>query len=216
MITHLHYDLHKLPRIDTPDGRLYETPSGKRYPSVTTVTGLLGKEAIIAWRNRVGNEEANRISTKAAKRGTRVHSLCETYLNNEHVEPNLVDYETWVEILPELKKIDNVCALESPLYSDHLEVAGTVDCIAEYNGKKAVIDFKTSARMKSRDDIHGYFMQCSAYAVAFEERTGVSVPNLIIIMAVDGQQTLVFHEKRDEWIGKFIELRKTYKETYKI
>jgi genome maintenance exonuclease 1 len=212
MIQHIHHDLQRLQRITTPEGRLYQTPSGKSYPSVTTITGLLGKEAIIAWRKRVGDEEANRISTKAANRGTKIHSLCESYLNNEHVEPDFFHKEMWNSILPELNKIDNVHCLESPLYSDHLQVAGTVDCIAEYEGKLSVIDFKTSKRIKSREDIHNYFMQCSAYAVAFEERTGISVPRIVIIMGVDDENTLIFKEKRDDWIGNFIELRKQYRE----
>jgi len=212
MIQHIHHDLQRLQRITTPEGRLYQTPSGNSYPSVTTITGLLGKEAIIAWRKRVGDEEANRISTKAANRGTKIHSLCESYLNNEHVEPDFFHKEMWNSILPELNKIDNVHCLESPLYSDHLQVAGTVDCIAEYEGKLSVIDFKTSKRIKSREDIHNYFMQCSAYAVAFEERTGISVPRIVIIMGVDDEHTLIFKEKRDDWIGNFIQLRKYYLE----
>lgn len=212
MITHIRHDIPKLERKTGPDGsRVYSTPSGRAYPSVTSVTGLLGKAAIIAWRKRVGEAEANRISTQAANRGTRIHSLCESYLNNESVEPDIFDHYTWSSIVPELSKIDNVHALETPLYSDHLEVAGTVDCIAEYNGKLSVIDFKTSKRVKSRDDIHNYFMQCAAYAVAFEERTGVPVSRLVIIMAVDDNDPIIFVEKRDDWIGKFIEVRDQFR-----
>lgn len=213
MITHIHHDLQRLQRVETPDGRLYQTPSGKRYPSVTTITGLLSKQSIIEWRKRVGEEEANRISTKAAKRGTKIHSLCESYLNNESVEPDFFHKEMWDTIVPELRKINNVHCLETPLYSDHLQVAGTVDCIAEYEGKLAVIDFKTSKRIKSRDDIHGYFMQCSAYAVAFEERTGIPVGKLVVIMGVDDEQALVFKERRDDWIEQFKDLRLQYKQT---
>lgn len=212
MITHIHHDLQRLQRVETPDGRLYQTPSGKRYPSVTTITGLLSKQSIIEWRKRVGEEEANRISTKAAKRGTKIHSLCESYLNNESVEPDFFHKEMWDTIVPELRKINNVHCLETPLYSDHLQVAGTVDCIAEYEGKLAVIDFKTSKRIKSRDDIHGYFMQCSAYAVAFEERTGIPVSKLVVIMGVDDEQALVFKERRDDWIEQFKDLRLQYKQ----
>ena len=210
MFTHIHHDIQRIQRVETPEGRLYETPSGKRYPSVTSVTGLLGKEAIIAWRKRVGEAEANRISTRAANRGTRIHSLCESYLNNEHVEPDIFDAETWSSFKPVLTKVNNIHCLETPLYSDHLQVAGTVDCIAEYEGKLAVIDFKTSSRVKRRDDIHNYFMQCSAYAVAFEERTGISVPNIVILMSVDNEPPLLFHEKRNQWINSFIDLRNQF------
>lgn len=213
MITHIHHDIPKLERKTGPDGsRVYATPSGRAYPSVTSVTGLLGKAAIIAWRKRVGEAEANRISTQAANRGTRIHSLCESFLKNEQVEPDMFDYHAWNSILPELSRINNVHALETPLYSDHLEVAGTVDCIAEYNGKLSVIDFKTSKRVKLKNDIHNYFMQCAAYSVAFEERTGIPVGRLVIIMAVDDNDPLIFIEKRDDWIDEFIDVRKQFKD----
>lgn len=212
MVEHIHHDIPKLKRDTAPDGtRVYRTPSGNAYPSVTTVTGMLGKASIMAWRKRVGDEEANRVSARAAKRGTRIHSLCEDFLNNKFVEPDFFEYEMWNTLVPVLSEIDKVHALETPLYSDHLEVAGTVDCIAEFRGKLSIIDFKTSKRIKSRDDIHNYFMQCAAYAVAFEERTGISVPRLVIIMAVDDEDPLIFVEKRDEWIGKFIEVRQQYR-----
>ena len=212
MFNHIYYDIPKLERKTSADGsRVYQTPSGRAYPSVTTVTGQHNKQAILDWRKRVGDAEANRISTTAAKRGTRIHTLCESYLNNEHVEPNLFDTETFKAIKPYLNNIQDINCLETPLYSDHLEVAGTVDCIAKYNGKMSVIDFKTSKRRKSRDDIHNYFMQCSAYAVAFEERTGVPVGKIVIIMAVDDDDTIIFEEKRDDWINGFIDLRSDYR-----
>ena len=123
----------------------------------------------------------------------------------------MFEVETWNSIVPELCRIDNVHCLETQLYSDHLRVAGTVDCIAEYDGRMSVIDFKTSKRAKARDDIHGYFMQTSAYAVMFEERTGIPVDRLVILMTVDEQpEASVFIEKRDDWIGKFLELREEY------
>jgi genome maintenance exonuclease 1 len=212
MFNRIYHDIPKLERATAPDGsRVYKTPSGRAYPSVTTVTGQYNKAAIIEWRNRVGETEANRISSTAAKRGTRVHTLCESYLNNESVEPNMFDAETFKAIKPYLDNIQDIHCLETALYSDHLEVAGTVDCIAKYNGKMSVIDFKTSKRRKSRDDIHNYFMQCSAYAVAFEERTGVPVGKIVIIMAVDDDDTIIFEENRDEWINGFIGLRADYK-----
>ena len=212
MFNHIYHDIPKLERDTSPDGsRVYKTPSGRAYPSVTTVTGQYNKAAIIEWRNRVGEAEANRISSTAAKRGTRVHTLCESYLNNEFVEPNIFDAETFKAIKPYLNNIQDIHCLETPLYSDHLEVAGTVDCIAKYNNKMSVIDFKTSKRRKSRDDIHNYFMQCSAYAVAFEERTGVPVGKIVIIMAVDDDDTIIFEENRDTWINGFIDLRADYR-----
>lgn len=207
---HIHHDIPKLTRIDGTGARKYETPSGKAYPSVTSVLGILGKADILAWRQRVGEEEANRVSARAARRGTAVHSLCEDYLLNKNPKVGPFDLETFNSLRPLLDKINNIHCLETQLYSDHLQVAGTVDCIAEYEGRLSIIDFKTSKRVKSRDDIHGYFMQTAAYAVMFEERTGIPVDTLVILMSVDDDTPLVFKEKRDDWINTFIELREDY------
>jgi genome maintenance exonuclease 1 len=212
MKTFIHHDIPKLERVTFEDGsRLYKTPTGRAYPSVTTVTGLHKKQAIMEWRKRVGEEQANKISSTAARRGTRIHTLCEKYLLGEHAEPDIFDQEMWSKFRPLLDRIDNIHALETPLYSDHLEVAGTVDCIAEYEGKLSVVDFKTSKRIKSRDDIHDYFMQCSSYAVAFEERVGIPVSRLVVLMAIDDEPPTVFVEKRDTWVPEFKKLRLSYK-----
>jgi genome maintenance exonuclease 1 len=207
----IYHDFAKLERITTPEARLYKTPSGKAYPSVTTVTGLHSANGIAEWRRRVGNEEANRISGRASARGTRIHSLCESYLRGEPTEPDIFDAEMFGSIRSLLDQVDNIHALETPLYSDHLQVAGTVDCIAEFQGKLSVIDFKTSSRPKDRDDIHSYFMQTAAYAVAFEERTGIPIGRLVIIMGIDNDDPRWFIEKRDNWIGGFRKLRLEYK-----
>jgi genome maintenance exonuclease 1 len=212
MKTFIHHDLPKLERDTKPDGtRVYKTPSGNSYPSITSVTGLYNKQSMMEWRKRVGEEEANKISARASKRGTAIHSLCEDYLKNKEVSPELIDVEMWNSIRPVLKSINNIHALESPLYSDHLEVAGTVDCVAEYEGRLSIIDFKTSSRVKTREQIHNYFMQCSAYAVAFEERTKIPVSRLVIIMAVEDSDPLLFVEKRDTWISGFLQLREEYR-----
>jgi genome maintenance exonuclease 1 len=212
MFNHISCELPKLKRVTSEDGtRVYETPTGKKYPSVTTVTGLLKKKEILEWRKKVGDEEANRIASTAARRGTRLHTLCEKHLLNENVSVNMFDQEMWNSVKPHLSDINNIYALESSLYSNHLQVAGTVDCIAEYKGKLSVIDFKTSRRVKTRDDIHDYFIQCSAYAVAFEEMTGNPVSRLVVIMGVDNENTLIFEERRDDWVSEFKKLRAEYK-----
>lgn len=211
---HIAHDIPKLTRIDSTSGRVYQTPSGQAYPSVTSILGLIGKAEILEWRKRVGEEEANRVSARAARRGTAIHTLCENYLLNKEVNPGPFDLETFNSIKPFLNRINNVHCLETQLFSHHLQVAGTVDCIAEFDGRMSIIDFKTSKRIKSRDDIHGYFMQTSAYAVMFEELTGIPVDRLVIIMSVDDEKPLLFVEKRDDWIGKFIELREDYSKLY--
>ena len=215
MFNHIHHEFPSLKRITSETGtRLYQTPSGKAYPSVTTITGQLAKKAIQEWRQRVGKEKAAAITAKASKQGTRVHHLCEDYLSNKEFRKKEFDLEMWESIKPELDCIDNIHGLESKLFSDHLEVAGTVDCVGEYKGKLSVIDFKTSSKFKTKEQIKNYFMQTAAYAVAFEERTKVPVSNLLIIMAVAHEGCVVFEEKRDTWIDEFIDLRETYRENY--
>ena len=217
MKTFIHHDFPKIERITNPDGsRLYKTPSGFSYPSVTTVTSLHTAKGIAEWRAKVGNEEANKISGRAAARGTRVHQLCEDYLRNGIAEPDIFDTEMFNSIRPLLDQIDNIHCLETQLYSDFLQVAGTVDCIAEFQGKLSVIDFKTSSRPKDRDDIHNYFMQASAYAVAFEELTNIPIGRIIIIMAVDNDDPRWFIEKRDNWVAGFRKLRLEYKNKFDL
>ena len=202
MFNHIECELPKLKRVTNEDGtRVYQTPTGNKYPSVTTVTGLLKKQSIIEWRKRVGEEEANRISSTAARRGTRIHSLAEKYLLNETVNPDMFDIEMWNKFKPILHNINNIYALEQSLFSDHLEVAGTVDCIAEYNGKMSVIDFKTSKRIKERDNIHDYFMQCSAYAEMFEEITGKPINQIVVAIAVeDSNVPSIFVENKADYL----------------
>ena len=201
----------KLSRVEIDGVRYYDTGEGK-YPSVTTVTGLLSKDSILAWRKRVGEEEANRVSARASKRGTEIHSLCENYLKYDKAEPSIFDAQMFNSLKPILNNIDNIHALESPLYSHKLKVAGTVDCIAEYNGVLSVIDFKTSGRIKQRDDIHGYFLQTSAYAYMFWEQTKMSPTQIVIIMGVDDENPLVFIEPITPWLPKFIDVRNQFKE----
>ena len=217
MKTFIHHDFPKLERDTKPDGtRLYKTPSGFSYPSVTTITGQATAEGIAKWRARVGEEEANRVSARASSRGTRIHGYCEDYLRGNLFEMDMFDAEMFNSIKFLLDDIDNIHCLETPLYSDHLQVAGTVDCIGEFQGKLSVIDFKTASKPKDRDDIYHYFMQCAAYSVAFEERTGIPIGRLVILMAVDNDDPRWFIEKRDNWIGGFKKLRLDYKQKFNV
>jgi genome maintenance exonuclease 1 len=188
----------KSKRVYTVDG------SDKAYPSITTILGSLSKKAIMEWRKRVGAEEANRISRQASTKGTRVHSLIEDFINNKQVElkDEPLHITTAVKgIQSALKEnVTDIYAQECVLYSNYLRVAGRVDCIGVFADKLSVIDFKTSRRHKEKKDISSYFMQEAAYAIMFEERTGIPITQLVTIMAVDGQvQPLVFIEQRDNW-----------------
>jgi len=215
MFTHEIVELTPLSTTTIDGKRHYQTPDGNVYPSVTTITSLHGKEGILEWRKRVGEEEANKISNKAATRGTRVHKLCEDYLNNElsfeGAMPNSI--ALFKQMQPFLDKyIGKVYGIECPLYSHHLRVAGKSDCIAQFDGKNAVVDFKTANKPKQEHWIQNYFMQCAAYAVAFEERTKISIPRIAIVVAVEGDSPQLFVKKRDDYIDMFISYRKQYDE----
>ena len=141
-----------------------------------------------SWRERVGEQEANKISKRATDRGTAVHALIEKYLNNEDVStqdlmPNVKNL--FVKMKPELAKLNNIHCLEERLFSHELRLAGTVDCIAEHNGVLSVIDFKTANRLKKKEDIGNYFMQGAAYSTMFTEMTGIPIEQVVIIIGVD-------------------------------
>jgi len=199
----------------TSTGRKYNCPNGISYPSVTTVLSILSEEAIQAWRNRVGAEEANKISHRASTRGTSVHAIIEKYLLNyidydDGYLPNIIDnFKSVQRVLDE--RIGTIYGLESPLYSDHLGIAGRVDCVAEFDGVLSIIDFKTSRKLKKKEYIEGYFIQESAYAIMWEERTKMPIVNLVTIIAVDDEEPQVFKEHRDNWTPKLVETINEYK-----
>lgn len=211
-------ELPKLTRETTESGRKYFTPEGNAYPSITTVLSILSKQSIMEWRKRVGEEEANKISRQAAGRGTAVHKLAEDYIDNledwkgKHMPANIASFMDIKPILDE--RLNNVWMQETFLYSDKLKCAGQVDCIAEFDGELSIIDFKTSRRVKTKDNITSYFIQMFFYAAAFLERTGVPIKQGVIVMAVDGNEPLVFKINVHEYMEHFLSVRKKYKEMY--
>lgn len=201
--------------VTKPTGRKYETPDGSNYPSITTVLSLQSKAAIAKWRARVGNEEANKISYKASTRGTAVHDMAEKYVNNDPkwniAMPNILgDFMNIKSILDE--RLSLVYGQELPLYSDHLRLAGRVDCVGIFDGEISIIDYKTSRKKKKYDWVKSYFMQEAFYAIAWEERTGMPITQLVTIIAVDNDDPQVFIEHRDNWDKELIRCIKEYNE----
>jgi len=215
------HDLIKLNELSvkTEEGkRLYQTPQGKSYPSVTTVTGILSKDAIHSWRQRIGEEKADQITRAATSRGNEVHKLAELYLKNELFsqstlfdEPKTNNYKMFEALSSVLdNKVGIVRAIEAPLYSDVLRVGGRVDLVAEWDNELAVIDFKTSSKPKKERWIDNYFMQSSAYAFMFEELTKISINKIVIAIALENLGTQIFIKNANDYIQQFIDLRKTY------
>lgn len=190
-------------------GTRYYTVAGssKMYPSITTVLGDGNKEWLTDWRNALGQKKADKETARCAKRGSAVHALTECYLYNQHFDDFTKGIDRqyiklFNQIKPFLNRINNIHAIETRLYSPSiLEVAGTVDCIAEYDGVLSVIDFKTSNNNKKTDMIEDYFLQTTAYALMWYELTGEPIEDIVIIMAVEkGIVPLIFKDKIDKYV----------------
>ena len=216
MFEHVETELTEMESVTTDSGRKYKTPEGVNLPSITTVLSILSRDSIAAWRKRVGEAEANKISHRASSRGTRVHEIIEKYINNDEdyrngYTPDIID--SFIAIRPILDdRIGRVFAQEAPLYSNHLGVAGRVDCVAEFDVKLSIIDFKTSLKPKRLDWIKNYFMQESAYAIMWEERTGQPITQLVTIISVDNHEPQIFIEHRDNWVRPLRETIAQYNE----
>ena len=200
----------ELEKKETPGCRLYHLPDGQWVPSITSVTSFYNRDIFIKWRKRVGIEEANKITKKATTRGTDFHEVAQAYLENK--ELNWDDYRPASKFMfhhaaPYLDKINNIHAIERTLHSEYLGLAGRVDCIGEYEGELAVIDFKTSDKIKPEKWLENYFVQETFYAAAYYELTGIPVKKLITIMVTPGGEVEVF-DKRNK--GDYIKLLVRY------
>jgi len=202
----------------TTDGvRLYETPDGNFYPSITTVLSVRNKKGLFEWRKRVGEDVANYVARKAANRGTLVHHMCEDYLNNDFDEvkhkKKFLPYVLFNQLKESvLQKVDNIYAQECGLYSDKYKVAGRVDCIAEYNGKLSIIDFKTSTKERSDAWNESYYIQASAYAEMFEERTGIEINQICILVVTEDGVVQEFVKDKTEYLPMLTDTIKEWEE----
>lgn len=172
------------------DGMRYYEVGEDSYPSITSILGYFKKKHILEWRARVGDEEANKISARASRRGTEIHNMVEAYLRNDPMDQivdqrSIVDIATFRDILPALNRIDNIFLQERALYSKSLKIAGRCDLGADFDGVPSIIDFKTSLREKRIEQIKDYFEQATAYALMYEDMTGKAIHQIVIIIAND-------------------------------
>jgi len=207
----LGYPFKSLPSVTGEDGsRYYSIPNGDKYPSVTTVTGYEKKEFFAEWRKNNPKE-----SKRCLRRGNNLHDSIEKYLKNDpdYLNPFAppMEHILFDQMKPELHKIDNIVAQEVPLYSSLLGLAGRVDCIAEYNGKTAIIDFKGSTREKRESDIDNYFMQVTAYAIMFQELTGISVDDVVVLISSEDGTVQSFVDNPIRYTKKLYNCIKSYK-----
>ena len=195
--------------------RFYITPEGEEYPSITTVLSSRDKKGLTEWRKRVGDEVANYVSGKAAARGTKVHHMCEDYLNNmstkfpskwEKHKKDFLPYCLFTQLQEKvLQNIDDIYALEAGLYSDKYKVAGRVDCVSEYNGVPSVIDFKTSTKERKDEWNEDYYIQGSAYAEMFQERTGIVITRVVILVVTEDGTVQEFVKNKYDYLDALTE-----------
>ena len=216
MFNHIEIDYPTLDREMIDGVRYYDTPDGQKLVSITSIISHYNREIFTKWRKRVGVEEANKITKAATSRGTDMHTLVENYMLNKEL-PTVQPLSEFLfkQAKPDLDKIDNIHAIEQALFSKELGVAGTVDCIAEYDGELAVIDFKTSKKPKPEKWIEHYYVQCAAYACMLYEMTGIMVKKFVIIMSCENGEVEVYeqYDKRKyinllaKYISEFVEFK---------
>ena len=188
--------------------RYYKAPDGLSYPSVTSVLGAKkDKKHLDAWIQRVGVEKAEQIKVQAGNRGTAIHTICESYLLNEERYPDNVmpvNVMTFKKIKPVLDaRVGNVYAIEAALFSNTLHTAGRTDCIAEFDGVLSIVDFKTSLKPKKEEWITDYFLQATCYSLMAEELSDLVIPQIAIVIAVDGEdEAQVFVKQKQDYVDQ--------------
>ena len=208
------------PEVDpiNKDGvRYYPIPGAdKYYPSVTSITSFKNAAFFAGWRKKIGEDEANRITARATQRGTAFHSIAEDYINGEldldkYLDNNPLSVRMFQSAKDTLNRINNIHCLEAFLYSHYLGLAGRVDCIAEFDGELAVIDFKTSTKEKKEEHIENYFVQETAYAAMFLERTGIEVKKIVTLIATEEGSIQIFQKHN---LDDYLQLLKSYIEEF--
>ena len=221
MFNHVNLNLPKLSRKTVDGVRYYQVEDGGEMldlVSITSVTSHRNRAKFAKWRKKVGDKEADRITKAATSRGTDMHTLTEYYLKNEDAPTDVLPISKMLFNIakPFLDSITNIHALESSMYSKELGIAGTVDCIAEYDGELAIIDFKTSKSPKPRKWIDHYFVQCCAYACMLYELTGLTVKKFVIIMACENGECEVYIERdKTKYIKELVQYIQEFI-TYKL
>ena len=214
---HLQPDqLPEIKQINVNGKRHYKTPSGN-FISITTLLASETPPGILEWREAVGDDVADYVMRKAGDRGTKVHDIIELYLSNKPLDDLSITYGVLASglfnlMIPALDRIDNIRILEKGLYSERLGVAGRTDCIAEFDGKLSTIDFKTTS--KKRDEINeNYLIQATFYSLAWEERTGQKIDQIVIITGAEDGQMSVEIDEPSKYVEKLERLVEKYKKT---
>lgn len=204
----------------TVEGKRVYAVGEVNYPSISTICSFRKRKSIAEWRNRVGAEEANKISTRAATVGTSLHSIVEDYLNNnldvERYKDKYLALLLFKQAKSMLNRINNIHFQEAPLYSHEFGIAGRVDCIAEFDNVLSIIDFKTSSKEKQESWIENYFVQETGYAKMYEERSGIKVKQIVTLITCQNGETQVFIKDPDDYVPLLKDYIAEYKDAKQI
>lgn len=196
---HIPHTFTSIESVEDENGRRYLC-EGEYYPSVTTVTGWEKRLFFAQWRK---NNQAE--SKRVTKRGTSLHSVIESYLLNQELntkEMSVDILDLFLQIKTTINRIDNIHAIEAPLFSKNLKLAGRVDCVGEFDNKLSIIDFKGSTKLKREEDIENYFTQTTAYAIMWQERFNVPIKNICIIISCENGDVQVFERNPINYVKK--------------
>ncbi len=196
----------QLTTVNEDGARYYLAPNGEKYKSVTSVLSVLSKDSINKWRKRIGEEEAQKITTQAATRGTKVHALLEKYINNEkeflaECLPSTINLFNDIKPIVD-QHVEVVHGQEFPLYSKYLKTAGRCDVFCTFDGMKTILDFKTASKLKREEWIESYFLQCTAYALMIQERYDIHVPQIAVLIAVENEHPQLFVKKASQYYDR--------------
>ena len=199
------------------DGFRFYDINGTNYPSVTSVLGVKKKVELQQWRDRIGENVANWEMGRAARRGTATHNLIECYLKGEELqERSVLPLGLFKLMKPYVDQINNIHCLETILCSHKYKLAGQVDCIAEYNGKLSVIDFKTANKERKEEWIDNYFMQCTAYALMYEELYNAEINDIVVIIGGEDGSIAVYKKDKKDYITKLEEVVEDFYKMFEL
>lgn len=216
MYTHKPVSFEPAIRIDEKDFRHYKTPNGDRLPSITTILSKTKPQSsqymIESWKRREG-DAAHHITKLSQIYGTVTHKAIETTLHNKlpTLDSEMVAFH-YSNLLKYIKKINNITGIELIVYSKLLGVAGTVDCIAEYDGVLSVIDYKTKRKPQKEEWLEDPFIQATFYAMAFEELTGVKIPQIVILVSSENGETQELVKNTNNYKEKLLGRIKLYED----
>ena len=218
----LKFNYKSIPK-ETIDGkRLYATPDGQKLPSVTTILDATksdeSKKALQNWRNAVGHDKAQAITTEAANRGTRMHTYLENYIKTGELKDRGTNPFSWpshamaqVVINEGLKNVNEFWGIEIPLYFPSI-YAGTTDGVGIHLGDESILDYKQTNKPKKREWIDDYFTQLCAYAEAHNELYGTKISKGVVLMCVkpeiDANNQIITQPQYQEFTLEGVEFQK--------